>query len=112
MKSHNQHIMRLLSPIPMLLAGCLPFSASQADTLSAEDSAYYLCSGCHGPDNTRVDFMSPNIIGQKKDYLLNQMKRFQTGQRKHPYMSSGVLSNFTPEELDQLATYYANARQK
>lgn len=89
------------------------FSAScHAEGLSAEDHAYYICSGCHGPDNTRVEFMSPNIIGQKKDYLLNQLKKFQNGQRRHPNMSSGVLANLSQDELEQLASYYANARQK
>jgi cytochrome c553 len=75
----------------------------------AEEKAYYLCAGCHGPETGSVLYPMPHdipaIIGQKKDYLLKQLISYREGRRIHPNMSD-VLSGYTNQNLADLAEYY------
>ena len=96
----------------LLIALMTGFSISpvKADVdTPVEDTAYLLCGGCHGPTNIRtMEDMSPNIIGQKKDYIAKQLRAFRDGKRNHPTMSS-AMEPYSDKNIDDLATYYANA---
>lgn len=80
-----------------------------ADDFLPEETAYYLCAGCHGPQIGAVlnpmPMDIPNIIGQRKDYLLKQLKAYRDGNREHPNMSN-PLSNYSDSNLENLAIYY------
>lgn len=80
-----------------------------ADDFDPAETAYYLCAGCHGPEVGRVLMPMPAdiplIVGQKKDYLVKQLKAYRDGQRSHPNMS-GPLTNYSDEQLNELAAYY------
>lgn len=81
---------------------------SESDTLAAAArSAYYTCDGCHGSKNVRVEFMSPNIIGQKQTYLATQLRDFRDHKRLNPYMN-GVVAQMSNQEIDALAAYYSH----
>jgi cytochrome c553 len=77
----------------------------------AEEKAYYLCAGCHGPETGSVLYPMPHdiptLIGQRKDYLLKQLLAYREGRRKHPNMSD-VLANYSDQNLAELAAYYEN----
>ena len=77
----------------------------------AEETAYYLCAGCHGPETGSVLYPMPHdiptLIGQRKDYLLKQLLAYREGHRKHPNMSD-VLTNYSDQNLAELAAYYEN----
>lgn len=83
--------------------------AGAIEPFEPEQTAYYLCAGCHGPEPGSVLYpMPPDIpalVGQRKDYLLKQLKAYRDGQRKHPNMS-GPLTNYSDENLAALAAYY------
>ena len=73
-----------------------------------EDTAYLLCGGCHGQTNIRtVEDMSPNIIGQKKGYLIKQMRAYRDMKRIHPDMN-GIMQPYSDRNIEDLANYYAN----
>ncbi len=74
---------------------------------AAEQTAYYTCDGCHGPQNIRVEFMSPKIIGQKKVYLDAKLRDFRDMKRMNPYMN-GVVAELTDQDIANLAAYYSN----
>ena len=99
--------------IAVSLTACSYFGwKSAADTpAAASDTAYYMCSGCHGPDNTRVNYMSPNIIGQKKGYLVTALRDYRDKKRIDPLMN-GAVANMTDKDIDNLATYYAQAKKE
>jgi cytochrome c553 len=102
-----QNLKRQAALMIVLVTG---FSTSplQADVdTPVEDTAYLLCGGCHGPENVRVENMSPNIIGQKKDYLAKQLKAFRDGKRAHPSMND-VMEPYSDKNIEDLANYYAN----
>ena len=83
---------------------------SDALVARAARSAYYTCDGCHGPENVRVEFMSPKIIGQKQNYLAAKLQDFRDGKRKNPFMN-GVVTQMSDQEIDALAAYYSHYGQ-
>ncbi len=99
-----------------ILAACLPGCSilenkPAADTsAAAEQTAYYICGGCHGPENVRVDYMTPNLIGQKKGYLAAKIRDFRDGKRIHPFMN-GVAEGLTDQDAINLAAYFSSYGQ-
>ena len=81
-----------------------PAAATPAQTAH---TAFTTCDGCHGPNNIRVEFMSPKIIGQKKAYLVEKLREFRDLKRINLYMN-GVVERLTNLDIDNLAAYYAN----
>ena len=112
MTEKNMYRILAISSICLLLTGsggCSVFGPrAAADTPAAtEKTAFYLCGGCHGPENVRVNFMSPKIIGQKQAYLAEKLRDYRDHQRSNSYMN-GVSANLTDQDIDNLAAYYAN----
>jgi len=104
---------RVIVVSTVLLAGCSIFANKSVTETpeSTEQFAYYSCGGCHGPENVRVEFMTPNIIGQKKGYLANKLREFRDMKRVHPSMN-GVVSKLTDQDINNLASYYSSYQQK
>ncbi|MDD2660522.1 MAG: hypothetical protein PHY54_12725 [Methylococcales bacterium] len=98
-----------LSVSALSLPGCSVFEKKPAaDTLAeTKYTAYYTCGGCHGPKNVRVNYMTPNIIGQKEGYLAAKIRDFRDMKRINPYMN-GVVSEMTDQDANNLAAYYSN----
>jgi cytochrome c553 len=97
------------------LAASSPWTAQALDDFLPEEKAYYLCAGCHGPETGGVLYPMPHdipaIIGQKKEYLLKQLLAYREGRRIHPNMSD-VLSNYSDQNLADLAEYYESLGPK
>ena len=91
------------------LSGCALFQQKSAAATPAQtaDTAYYLCGGCHGPANVRVDFMPPNIIGQKQGYLAAKLRDYRSKTRIAPFMN-GITAKLTDQDIDNLANYFAH----
>ena len=102
-------IVYLLSLFALGLPGCSMLEKkSVADTpAAAEQTAFLMCDGCHGPNNVRVEFMSPKIIGQKKAYLAAKLRDFRDYKRVNPYMN-GVVAGLSDQDIANLAAYYSN----
>jgi cytochrome c553 len=64
------------------------------------------CAPCHGFDGIGHDRTIPNLAGQQREYLYNQLVAFRSLQRTHPTMNffSGQM---TREELQQIVEYYS-----
>ncbi len=93
------------------LSGCSIFGkqSAAATPAEAEKTAYYQCGGCHGPVNVRVNFMTPNIIGQKKGYLAATLRDYRDKKRIEPLMN-GVIANMSDQEIDNLAAYFSKTQ--
>jgi len=97
----------------LMFQGCSALKDQpESDTLAAAAarSAYYTCDGCHGPENIRVEFMSPKIIGQKQSYLVAKLRDFRDGKRQNPFMN-GVVAQMDDQEINALAAYYSHYGQ-
>lgn len=85
--------------------------AASAVTQTAPDTMEQrlaACTSCHGaygagsPDDTRI----PRLAGKPAGYLLQQLRHFRSGQRRHAPMEY-VVRQLSPEYLRRIAAYYA-----
>ncbi|OYU48624.1 MAG: cytochrome C [Rhizobiales bacterium PAR1] len=64
------------------------------------------CMACHGDDGIAKDKDVPHLAGQSYDYLLRQMRNFQSGKRPHKEMK--VMSRLMDDsEMQEIADYYS-----
>jgi len=62
------------------------------------------CFACHGP-NGRSEYLDwPSLAGQKQSYLLQQLRDFKSGARKHPMMQP-VVAVLSDDDLKTAADY-------
>lgn len=76
--------------------------------VEAGRKATFFCANCHGEDGLSKTPDVPNLAGQNPAYLLEQVRKFATGERKDPFMQ-GLIKVLKDEERVQVALYYANA---
>lgn len=75
--------------------------------------AVQVCSNCHGAEGNSLNPVFPRLAGQKKEYLLAQLKAFHDQTRKtaeaHDYMW-GLTRNLDDKAIDELAEYFSAQR--
>jgi cytochrome c553 len=64
------------------------------------------CRHCHGVGGSSVREDTPNLAGQNEAYILTQMEKFVSGQRKNDFME-GLIKALTPEERKNIALYFS-----
>ena len=65
------------------------------------------CSHCHGTDGRAVEGEAfVRLAGRPADELLAQLMAFRSGQRPATVMHQ-IAKGYTPEQIDQLAAYFA-----
>lgn len=79
--------------------------------VSAGKKAAFLCANCHGDDGNSKYPEVPNLAGQSPAFLLEQFRKFATGQRKDDFMQ-GLIKQLSDEERVQIALFYAEAKAK
>ena len=63
------------------------------------------CSGCHGPDGSGNDLAAyPRISGQHAEYLIQQLRKYKTAERKNPMMNT-IASRLQDSEIIMIANY-------
>lgn len=86
--------------------------ASTGDAKRAE-LKISMCVGCHGIPEYRTAFPEvyrvPLIAGQAPDYIVNALKAYKSGERKHPSMT-GIAKTLSDQDLADLAAYYSAAK--
>lgn len=64
------------------------------------------CISCHGMQGITVTELWPNIAGQKKTYLINQLQAFKNGQRKSAIMEV-IANELNDQQIKDVAEYYS-----
>ena len=82
-----------------------PFAQAAGDS-TAGRTVMVKCQSCHGKDGLAIEHWSPNIAGQKQDYLVRSLMAYKGGRRKSPMMY-GVVSGLSDEDIANVAAYYA-----
>ena len=82
------------------------YAFASESTTSGKGKAI-MCSSCHGKDGISNTAHIPNLAGQKKDYLVKQLKDYQLGLRNDPVMS-GMAVPLTATDINDLANYYSD----
>ncbi len=83
-------------------------SAFAAD-IEAGKQASGLCVACHGAAGISNNDLWPNLAGQKKGYLVKQIKAFRDGTRNDPTMVP--MAKALPEnQIENVAAYYESLK--
>jgi cytochrome c553 len=85
------------------LAAVLGGAAAEDADLSA---LVVQCEPCHGLDGIAKDSEVPHLAGQNELYLLNQLRAFHDGSRRHKEMRI-MTRRMTEGEIEALAAYFA-----
>ena len=86
------------------LAAALP---SQADVAAGKSRAQVACAVCHGQQGLSTQPNVPNLAGQPKFYLLEQLRNYRSGKRHHEVMSV-IAKPLSDEDIQQLSDWYAS----
>ncbi|MGF1911302.1 cytochrome c [Vibrio kasasachensis] len=89
--------------------GILAVAASSyavADDTAAGKAKAITCVACHGTDGISPIELYPNLAGQKKGYLVKQMKAFKDGSRKDPTMNAMVAA-LSDKDIENISAYYS-----
>ena len=76
--------------------------------VDAGRKASSFCAKCHGEDGNSKSPEVPNLAGQNPAYLLEQIRKFGSGERKDKFMQ-GLIKVLKEEERLQVALFYAAA---
>ena len=77
---------------------------------TAEQIVTGVCAACHAADGNSAISLNPKLAGQHPEYLLKQLTNFKEGTRANAVML-GMVTNLTPEDMQNLATYFAAQKQ-
>ncbi|MGB4065789.1 MAG: c-type cytochrome [Azonexus sp.] len=69
----------------------------------------FFCANCHGEDGISKTAEVPNLAGQNPAYLLEQIRKFGSGERKDQFMQ-GLIKVLKGDERIQVAHYYASVK--
>lgn len=89
-----------------ITAGILWAAPAAAGDIQAGREAAQVCAPCHGMDGLSKAMNAANIAGQLEFYLIEQLKAYRSGARKHEQMTI-IAEPLTDKEIDDLAAYYA-----
>lgn len=94
------------------LAGALLLLASAATLAQAPSAppanAAHLaanCANCHGTTGSAKGAM-PSLAGQKKDFIVEQMKAFRDGKRPATIMHQ-LAKGYTDQQIELVADFFA-----
>lgn len=68
--------------------------------------AAFFCVNCHGEDGIGKQPEVPNLAGQNPAYLLEQIRKFGSGERKDAFMQ-GLIKVLKDEDRVQVAVFFA-----
>jgi sulfide dehydrogenase cytochrome subunit len=77
-------------------------------TVQADDRLLAsMCLTCHGDTDTEIsEFRMPTLNGLAPHYFIEQMRQFQSGERKSTVMSQ-IANGYSADELKRLANFFS-----
>ncbi|MEE2950561.1 Cytochrome c553 [Fulvimarina manganoxydans] len=85
---------------------CALTSATAAADLSAGREKAAQCATCHGLDGIATAPDAPNIAGDSRYYLKDQLEAFRSGRRQHQQMSI-IAQGLSDEDIADLVAWYS-----
>jgi cytochrome c553 len=93
----------------MLAAAALAPSVVGAADLAQGKKKAAMCAVCHGLDGLSKNPEAPNLAGDNANYLVKQLKAFQSGARQNEQMSI-VAASLSDEDVTDLAAWYSSLK--
>lgn len=82
-------------------------SAALRGAVDAGKKVTFFCANCHGEEGISKLPDVPNLAAQNPAYLLEQIRKFGSGERKDQFMQ-GLIKVLKDEERLQAASFYAS----
>lgn len=89
-----------------IAAVSLPTFAADAAAGKAKAAA---CGACHGPLGISVTPDAPNLAGQPAMYLVEQLKAYKSGKRKHEVMTL-MAKPLSDADIENLAAWFSSIK--
>ena len=84
-------------------------NAASADYDPSQYPAYETCALCHGLFGVSHTAKFPNLAGQKKAYIENQVRAFRNGHRTNDGgQMSAIATELQPEDIPFVADWFTN----
>ena len=93
----------------VLAAAALATSDAVAADVVAGKKKAASCAVCHGINGLHKVPDAPNLAGNSAEYIIKQLKAFQTGARKHEQMSI-IAKGLKSGDVDNLAAWYSSLK--
>jgi cytochrome c553 len=77
--------------------------------VDAGRKAAFFCANCHGEEGISKTADVPNLAGQNPAYLMEQIRKFGSGERKDKFMQ-GLIKVLKDDERLQIALFYASTQ--
>ena len=90
------------------LSGAVAAAFVTAPALAQADAGRYVaanCANCHGTNGIAKGAM-PSLAGQKKDYIVEQMRAFRDGKRPATVMHQ-LAKGYTDAQIEAVAEFFA-----
>jgi len=65
------------------------------------------CAACHGQNGIGIIALYPNVAGQKREYVVAQLRAFRDGSRKNPIMSP-MAAHLSDADIENVAAFFAS----
>jgi cytochrome c553 len=88
-----------------LLFACCAWSVPAADPPGRAKAQ--ACSVCHGPLGVSNTPDAPHLAGQPRIYLVEQLKQFRSGTRRHEVMNV-IAKPLSDADIGDLAEWFAS----
>jgi cytochrome c553 len=89
-----------------IFAICISISSIAVMADAGKDKSA-VCAACHGADGNSTNTLWPKLAGQHENYIVQQLKNFQSGDRQDPSMSPQA-ANLSEQDMLDLAAYFAS----
>jgi cytochrome c553 len=103
-----------LSLRALVLGGLLAVALSTEDAYAIDKSALQdivlQCETCHGLEGKSEDKGIPNIAGLNERHIVQQLRNFRSGKRRHGEMHD-MGSLLTDEQMKAVAQYFSKLPQ-
>jgi len=98
--------MKRLQLVGLIAVALCAASAAHAEGDKAKGrELVYTCNGCYA--NAYPDYHVPHIAGQNEQYIVNALKAYKSGERKHPTMGAQAQS-LSDQDIADIAAYLSS----
>ncbi|HKT31055.1 MAG TPA: c-type cytochrome [Gammaproteobacteria bacterium] len=82
-------------------------NAGAAGNAAAGQAKSATCAACHGADGNSVSPQFPKLAGQNADYIVRELQRFKSGERKNPIMQP-MAAPLSTQDMEDLAAWFSS----
>lgn len=92
-------------------AGAASDQSAAAGNAAAGQAKSATCAACHGADGNSVSPQFPKLAGQNADYIVRELQRFKSGDRKNAIMQP-MAASLSTQDMEDLAAWFSSQTVK